>query len=95
VGQRAAATSFFVNMKPVSLIRPVLSQAPMPYNGHHPLTAPPELTSEEVREMGYRAIVGCFEAQAKSYDLIAKSRHLLSLVDELLARDRLPQLAPH
>jgi hypothetical protein len=67
----------------------------MPNNGHHPLTAPPELTSEQVREMGYRAIAECFQAQAKSYDLIAKSRHLLRLVDELLARDRLPQLVTH
>jgi hypothetical protein len=45
--------------------------------------------------MGYRAIAECLQAQAKSYDLIAKSRHLLRLVDELLARDRLPQLVTH
>jgi hypothetical protein len=57
-------------------------------------THPPELTSEEVREMSYRAIAECFEAQARSQDLIAKSRHLLRLVDELPARDRLPQLVP-
>jgi hypothetical protein len=79
----------------VGLIRSSLSQAPMPYNGYHQLTAPPELTSDEVREMGYRAIADCFQAQARSYDLIAKSHHLLRLVDELLARDRLPQLVPH
>ena len=41
--------------------------------------------------MGRRATAECFEAQAKSCDLIAKSYDLLRLVDELLARDRLPQ----
>ena len=53
----------------------------MPYNGYHQLTAPPELTSKEVRELGYRAIAECFEAQARSQALIAKSRHLLRLVE--------------
>jgi hypothetical protein len=63
----------------------------MPNNGHAQLTVAPELTIEEVRVMGYRAIAECFEAQAKSHDLIAKSHYLLRMVDELLARDRLPQ----
>jgi hypothetical protein len=66
---------------------------PMPNNGHHQFAAPPELTSEQVRKLGLHAIAECFEAQAKSQDLIAKSRDLLTRVDELLARDR--QFASH
>ena len=52
----------------------------------HQLTAPPELTGEEVRQLAYRAIGQCREAKAKTYYLLNKS--LLRRVDELLERRR-------
>jgi hypothetical protein len=58
----------------------------MPNDSRHQLTAPPELTSKEVRQLAYRAIAECRETKAKAYDLIAKSHNLLRRMDELLAR---------
>lgn len=58
----------------------------MPNDAQHQVAVPPEPTSEEVREMAYRAIADCREAKAKAYDLLSKSHDLLRRVDELLAR---------
>jgi hypothetical protein len=53
----------------------------MPNDPHSQLTASPELTEKEVRE-----IIECREAKAKAYDLIATAHDLLRKVDDQLAR---------
>jgi|AmaraimetFIIA100_FD_contig_61_8709193_length_264_multi_1_in_0_out_0_1 hypothetical protein len=58
----------------------------MPNGPHSQLTASPEPTDKEVREMAHRAVIECREAKAKAYDLIATAHDLLRKVDDQLAR---------
>jgi hypothetical protein len=58
----------------------------MPNDPHSQLTALPELTDKEVREMAYRVIIECREAKAKAYNLIATVHDTLRKVDDQLAR---------
>jgi len=47
---------------------------------------PPGLTSEEVREIGRRAVVETAEARAHARDLLVEAQRLLRQLDALLAR---------
>jgi hypothetical protein len=53
---------------------------------HPELPRPPELTADEVRDLGDRAAAETAEEKTRAYDEIRKSHALLKRVDEILAR---------
>jgi hypothetical protein len=58
----------------------------MPNDNRHELTAPPELTADEVRDIANRAAAETEEGKAKSFDEIREAFALLKRADEIMAR---------
>jgi hypothetical protein len=58
----------------------------MARNQHSELGRAPELTADEVRELGNRAAAETDEDRIKTYDEIRKSYALLKRVHEILGR---------
>jgi hypothetical protein len=53
---------------------------------HPELPRPPELTADEVRDLGNRAASEIVEEKTKAHDKIRKAYSLLKRIDEILAR---------
>jgi hypothetical protein len=47
---------------------------------------PPELTADQVRELGDRAMVEAEREKLRYYDLLRETQDLMKRVDEMLAR---------
>ena len=58
----------------------------MPNDPRHELHTLPELTADEVRELGDRAAVEAEEVRAKSFDRMRQTHAVLKRADEILAR---------
>jgi DNA-binding protein H-NS len=58
----------------------------MPNDPRSKLHTLPELTAEQVRELGDRAAVETAEERAKSFDRIRQAQAVLKRADEIMAR---------